>query len=333
MCNQDCCQNRSPIAKLLAARRLLKLEEEDKKKPKLVIPTPQSLFFNYDMVEVMAKYIIEVSHIRPKYGLISGKFLGSMISLVEHAVIIPHADIPNFPVSEDANGFFVVGFVMGAPIMAMSNRCLFYEGQSLALCALPVQVMRLCGVKTIMLSCMAASVNPHYNVGDIMLIKDHINLMGMMDHTAMEGPRDPRFGRQHLRMVEAYDEELLKKSFEIGEELGIEEFLKPGIFVGIGGPLYATLAEEKILRSLGADASGMSLIPEVIAAHQGGLRIFAFVIITVPANGKPEKKDSDVDVGMTRPKQQGLEVPWPRVKACSDLISHLLYYMHNERSI
>ncbi|KAH8254022.1 hypothetical protein KR032_008034 [Drosophila birchii] len=335
MCNINCCQNRSPIAKRLAARRLLELEEEERKRPKFVIPTPQSLFFDFATVEAMAQYIIDVTHIRPKYGLISGKFLGSMMSLVERPVIIPHADIPNFPKSQEENGsFFVVGFVMGAPIIAMSTRCLFYEGQTLANCALPVQVMRLCGVKTIILSCIAASVNPYYNIGDIMLIRDHINFVGMMDHTAMEGPRDPRFGRQHLRMVDAYDEDLVEKSLEIGTELGFEESMRTGIFACIGGPLFGTVAEERLLRSLGVDAMGMSMIPEVIAAHQGGLKVFAFVIITVPSNTKPEEEnDGDIDPRMVRPKQEVLEVPWPKVQACHDLVTHLLYYMHHGRPL
>ncbi|KAH8290688.1 hypothetical protein KR054_005019 [Drosophila jambulina] len=336
MCNYNCCQNRSPIGKRLAARRLLELQEEEARRPKLVIPTPQSLFFKFDTVEAMAMYIINVSHIRPKYGLISGKFLGSMMSLVERAVIIPHSDIPNFPASqEDPNdSFFVVGFVRGAPIIAMSNRCLYYEGQSLANCALPVQVMRLCGVKTIILSCFGASVNPSYKVGDIMMIKDHINMVGMLNQTAMEGPSDPRFGRQHLRMVDAYDEELMEKSFEIGEELGIGKSLRSGIFACIGGPLYLTLAEERLFRSLGVDAMGMSLIPEVIAAHQGGLKVFAFVIITVPANDKAkEEDDADLDPRLARMKKEVLDVPWPKVQACHDLIAHLLYYMHHRHSI
>ncbi|KAH8258493.1 hypothetical protein KR038_004938 [Drosophila bunnanda] len=334
MCNVNCCRNRSPIARRLAARRLLELEEEERRRPKVVIPTPQSLIFNFDTVQAMAEYIIGVSQIRPRYGLISGKFLGSMMSLVEHAVIIPHADIPNFPASQEPNGsFFMVGYVMGAPIMAMSTRSLFYEGQSLANCALPVQVMRLCGVKTIILSCIAASVNPNYKLGDIMLIKDHINFVGMMDHTAMEGPSDPRFGRRHLRMVGAYDEELLNRSLEIAEELGISSSLRSGIFGCIGGPLYGTEAEERVLRSLGVDAMGMSLIPEVIAAHQGGLRVLAFVIITVPASAKPEEEDADADPRLVKRKPESLEVPWPRVQACHDLIAHLLYSMHNGPSI
>lgn len=330
MCNANCCESRSPIAKRMAARRLLQLEEEERRKPKQVVPTPQSLLYDYDTVAAMAQYIIDVTHIRPRYGLICGKFLSPILALVEQAVIIPYANIPKFPVSDDPeNACFLVGYVMGAPIIALSNRFLSYEGHTLATCALPVHVMRLCGVKTIMLTCAAASVHPSYCLGDIMLIEDHINIVGMMHHTAMQGPSDPRFGCRFLPMVNAYDRELLKKAQEIGKAMGIDKSLRSGIFACMGGPVYETLAEERLLRSLGVDAVGMSVIPEVIAARQGDLKVFSFAIITVLANDRVEEEDPDADPRMAKPKQEVLEVPWQKVQACTDLIGRLLYYMDN----
>ncbi|KAI8038644.1 hypothetical protein M5D96_008552 [Drosophila gunungcola] len=292
----------------MAARRLLQLEEEERRKPKLVIPTPQSLFYPYEEVEAMAQYIIETSHIRPKYGLICGSFLGSMISLVEQPVVIRFADIPNFPAGIEPNGSLVVGNVMGAPIIALVNRFHSCDGYNLATCSLPVRVMQLCGVKTIMLTSRAAA-------------------------TSLEGPSDPRFGSRPFSMIDSYDKDLLAMGLDIGQEIGINKFLHRGVYACLGGPAYETVAEERALRTMGVDAVGMSLLPEVIAARHGGLKIFSFVIISWAANDKPvEEADKDADPGSSRTEEkEPMEVSPLRVQACCDLIGRLLYDMHQER--
>jgi len=333
MCNRDCCEARSPIAKRMATRRLLQLEEEERRKPKLLIPTPQSLFYPFEEVEAMAKYIIDVSHIRPKYGLICGSFLGGMISLVEQPVVIPYEDVPNFPAGIEPNCSFVLGTVMGAPIIALANRFHVCDGFNLATCSLPVRVMQLCGVKTIMLTSQAAAVNMQYQLGDIMLVEDHINVVGMMHQTALEGPSDSRFGSRKFSMVNAYDRELLEKSLEIGKRMGVQQFLHKGVLACLGGPVFETLAEERMLRAMEVDAVGISLVPEVIVAHQGGLRVLAFVIITMVANEKENEeneKDREMETDLEKPKEVSLEVSPLRVQACSDLIGRLLYHMHHE---
>ncbi|XP_017040605.1 purine nucleoside phosphorylase [Drosophila ficusphila] len=329
MCNYECCKSRSPIAKRMAARKILQLEEEERKKPKFVIPTPQSLFYPFEEVEAMAKYIIDTSHIRPKYGLICGKLIGSMISLVEDPVIIPFEDIPNFPAGINPESCFRVGHVMGAPIIALADRFQTFDGFNLATCSLPVRVMQLCGVKTIMLTSEAAAVNQQYELGDIMLVEDHINIVGMMQQTPLEGPNDPRFGSRLFSMVNAYDRDLLAAAEDIGHELGIQNSLHRGVFAVLGGPVYETVAEERLLRTFEVDAVGISLLPEVIAAHHGGLKVFCFVIISMAANDKgAEGDDREVEFEMDRKKS--LEVPPLKVQACSDLIGHLLYDLHQE---
>ncbi|XP_016953392.1 purine nucleoside phosphorylase [Drosophila biarmipes] len=333
MCNRDCCEARSPIAKRMAARRLLRLEEEERRKPKLVIPTPQSLFYPFDDVEAMARYIIDVSRIRPRYGLICGSLLGGMISLVEEPVVIPYEDIPNFPAGLEPDCSFVVGTVMGAPIIALANRFYVCDGFNLATCSLPVRVMQLCGVKTIMLTAEAAAVNMMYQLGDIMLIEDHVNVVGMMHQTALEGPCDPRFGSRKFSMVNAYDRDLLEKSLEIGKRMGIQQFLHKGVLACLGGPVFETLAEERMLRTMEVDAVGMSLVPEVIVAHHGGLKVLAFVIISMVANEKENEKDNkdrERDTSLEKSEEVSLEVPPLKLQACSDLIGRLLYHMHHE---
>ncbi|XP_017003024.2 purine nucleoside phosphorylase 1 [Drosophila takahashii] len=336
MCNRDCCEARSPIAKRMAARRLLQLEEEERRKPKLVIPTPQSLFYPFEEVEAMANYIIDVSHIRPKYGLICGSFLGLLISLVEEPVVIPYEDIPNFPAGLEPDCNFVVGTVMGAPIMAIANRFHVCDGYNLATCSLPVRVMQLCGVKTIMLTSEAAAVNVDFALGDIMLIADHINIVGMMHQTSLEGPSDPRFGSRFFSMVNAYDKGLLAKALEIGKRMGIHQFLHQGVFACLGGPVLETLAEERMLRTMQVEAVGLSLVPEVIAAHHGGLKVLAFVIISSVANEreseeKEKQNDRDMEGRVEKDEApESLEVSPLRLQACSDLIGRMLYSMHHE---
>ncbi|EDW92379.1 purine nucleoside phosphorylase [Drosophila yakuba] len=334
MCNWECCKNRSPIAKRMAARKLLQLEEEERRKPKLVIPTPQSLFYPFDEVEAMAKYIVDVSHIKPKYGLICGSLLGNMASLVEEPVVIPYEDIPNFPDGIEPDCSFLVGRVMGAPIIALVNRFHSCDGYNLATCALPVRVMQLCGVRTIMLTAEAAGVSPGYDLGDIMLVQDHINVVGMMHQTSLEGPSDPRFGSRFFSMVNAYDNDLLTKAHEIGKRMGIQKFLHSGVFACVGGPILGTLAEERLLRTLEVGAVGMSLVPEVIAAHHGGLKVLAFVIISKAASDKgneeKDKENTDTDVDSKQERESQEVVPPQKLQACSDLIGRLLYSMHLE---
>ncbi|XP_017073037.2 purine nucleoside phosphorylase 1 [Drosophila eugracilis] len=333
MCNRDCCQARSPIAKRMAARRLLQMEEEERKKPKMVIPTPQSLFYPFDVVEAMAKYITDVGRIRPKYGLICGNFLGEMISLVEQPVIIPYEDIPNFPDGIEPDCSFVVGAFMGAPIVATVNRFHFCEGYNLATCSLPVRVMQLCGVKTIMLAAEAGAVSQKFGLGDIVLVHDHLNMVGMMHQTSLEGPNDPRFGSRRFSMVNAYDNDMLEMALEIGKRMGIQQFLHKGVFACLGGPVHETLAEERMLRAMEVDAVGMGLVPEVIAAHHGGLKVLAFVVISQVANdieNVEKDKDTDTDVRNEKPEEESPEISPLRIQACSDLIGHMLYYMHHE---
>lgn len=338
MCNYDCCKSRSPIAKRMAARKLLQMEEEERRKPKLVIPTPQSLFYPFEEVEAMAKYIVNVSHIRPKYGLICGSFLSDMVSLVEQPVVIPYEDIPNFPDGIEPDCSFVLGTIMGAPIIALVHSFHSCDGYNLATCALPVRVMQLCGVRTIMLTSEAAAVDHGFALGDIMLVQDHINVVGMMHQTPLEGPSDPRFGSRRFSMVNAYDKDLLEKALEIGKRMGIQKFLHSGVLACMGGPILGTVAEERMLRTMEVSAVGMSLVPEVIAAHHGGLKVLAFVVISRAASDKEseesdkdKEKDTDRDSKQDKRDQDSQEpVPLPRLQACSDLIGRLMYCMHLE---
>ncbi|XP_017108393.2 purine nucleoside phosphorylase [Drosophila bipectinata] len=330
MCNYDCCQSKSPIAKRLAARRLLEIEEEESRKPKIVLATPQSLLYRYDIVEVMAAYIVSVSEIRPKYGIISGALLTPITSLIEDPVSIPFENIPHFPLSHLGDCKFLVGYVMGAPVIAMADRFHQYDGYPMATCSLPVRVMQLCGVKTIMLTCCSLAANPNYQAGDIMLIKDHINFIGMMSQSPMEGPSDPRFGARFFPMVNAYNADLIKAALEIGKAMGINKALHSGVFAFCGGPHRMSVSEESLLHRLGADAIGPSLVPEVLAAHHAGIKIFAFAFITVVAYSRPTEDEDEDHRTAAKAAVESAEVTPQKRQACTDLIGRLIYHMHHE---
>ncbi|BFG06269.1 purine nucleoside phosphorylase 1 [Drosophila madeirensis] len=320
MCSPHCCSGKSPIARRLQALRQQRLaEEEAKRRPKAVICTPESQLYAYSEIERMAEHILGVCHMRPKIGLICGQFLRQLIDIIEAPLLIPFEDIPHFPVSplEGHCNHLIVGTVMGATVLAMQDRFHTYEGHQLASSVLPVRVMKMCGVQHILLTCAAAAVNPQYAVGDIVLIKDHINMLGMLDRTPLRGAHDPRFGARKLAMTRAYDRRLLDKSLEIGRSLGLEDILQTGVFACLCGPTYKTNAEGQLLLRLGVDAVGMSLVHEVIVAHHCGLKIFSLGIITLPANEEETETEA-------------LAMPMQRVQACSDLIARLIYAIQNE---
>ncbi|XP_001361074.2 purine nucleoside phosphorylase 1 [Drosophila pseudoobscura] len=331
MCSPTCCSGKSPIARRLQAIRQQRMEEEEAlRRPKPVICTPESELYAYGEIEAMAEHIMKVCQMRPRIGLICGHFLRQLVDIIEEPVLIPFEDIPQFPVCstlEGARNHLVVGTVMGATVMAMQDRFHTYEGYQLASSVLPVRVMKLCGVQHILLTCAAAAVNPQYAVGDIMLIKDHINMLGMFDRTPLTGAHDPRFGVRKLAMTRAYDRHLIEKSLQIGGELGFDDCLQVGVFGCLCGPTCKTNAEGEMLRVMGVDAVGMSLVHEVIVSHHCGLKIFSLGIITLAAS----KDDEQHEVAEAQETQetQEMEMPMQRLQACTDLISRLIYCIHN----
>ncbi|EDW85597.1 uncharacterized protein Dwil_GK23168 [Drosophila willistoni] len=320
---QQCCASKSPLARRLQLKKQKEAEEaEAKARPKQIVVTPQSLLYNYDDVSAMAEYILRTCRIRPKFGVVCSTVLSSMVNMIENPVDIPFRDIPQFPVSpvDGHDNKLVVGTLMGATVIAMQGRIHAYEGFELASCTVPVHVMKLCGVKYVFFTSAAGAVNPGYAVGDIMLIKDHINLFGMMGSSPLIGRHDSRFGGPCVSMVNAYDNYLLERGMEIGKSLGYQECLRTGVFACLGSPSYETEAEQKILSLLGVDAVGMSLVHEVIVAHHCGLRVFSFVLITVSGFGEDE------DPAVVNPESFLRQQQY----ACNELIARLIYDIQND---
>lgn len=214
---------------------------------------------------------------KPKVGIILGSGLGGLTRDIEIEKEIPYADIPHFPVStvEGHVGHLILGRLGGQQVVAMQGRFHFYEGWTMQDIAFPIRVMKFLGIRLLVVSNASGGLNPDFNVGDIMVINDHINLMGT---NPLMGPNEKEFGPRFPDMKEAYDHKLIEKVKAIASREGIE--LKSGVYAGVTGPTFETPAEYKYLHIIGADAVGMSTVPEVITARHLDIPVFAVSIIT-----------------------------------------------------
>ena len=212
----------------------------------------------------------------PETAIILGTGLGSLVNEITDKYEIEYKDIPNFPLStvEGHSGKLIFGKLGNKEIMAMQGRFHFYEGYSMKEVTFPVRVMRELGIKTLFVSNAAGGMNPDFIIGDLMIINDHINFFPehpLRGKNITYGPRFPD-------MSEAYDKILIHKAEQIAEEKGIK--VQHGIYIGTQGPTYETPAEYKMFRILGADAVGMSTVPEVIVANHCDIRVFGISVIT-----------------------------------------------------
>jgi len=212
----------------------------------------------------------------PDVGIILGTGLGELTSKIENRIEIDYKDIPNFPVStvEGHAGKLIFGELGGKKIVAMKGRFHFYEGYGAEQVALPVRVLKYLGIKCLFLSNAAGGVNPEFQIGDIMIITDHINLLP----NPLIGPNDDRIGPRFPDMGVAYDKSLITKAVQIAEKNNIR--IHKGIYLSTTGPTFETPAEYRYFRIIGADSVGMSTTPEVIIAHHMKLPCFAVSVIT-----------------------------------------------------
>ncbi|NCA77143.1 MAG: purine-nucleoside phosphorylase [Alphaproteobacteria bacterium] len=214
---------------------------------------------------------------RPEVGIILGTGLGGLVNVMEIEQSISYEDIPNFPVStvEGHRGQLIFGTLNGKKIMAMQGRFHYYEGYSMKEITFPVRIMKFMGIKLLILSNASGGVNPGFEVGDIMIVEDHINLM---KDNPLIGKNEHEIGVRFPDMSVAYDQDLIKKALRIAERHGIK--LQKGVYAAVSGPTFETPAEYKYIRAIGADAVGMSTVPEVIAARHMGLTCFAVSVIS-----------------------------------------------------
>ncbi|MBO6160908.1 MAG: purine-nucleoside phosphorylase [Bacteroidales bacterium] len=228
-----------------------------------------------------AEYLMtRLEGFRPTVGIVLGSGLGKLADHIEDPVVIPYKDVPEFPVSTAIGhkGNFIAGRLGGKDVIAMQGRLHYYEGYTMDLVTLPIRVMIRAGIKYLFVSNAAGGVNYDFHIGDLMVIRDHINLLP----NPLIGPNIDDFGPRFPDMTRPYDLGLIAKAEEIAAESGIK--LKKGVYIAGTGPSYETPAEYKYFRLIGADAVGMSTIPEVIVARHAGIPVFGMSVITNEAH-------------------------------------------------
>ena len=213
----------------------------------------------------------------PTTAIILGTGLGALVDSIADKQYIPYNEIPNFPVStvEGHSGNLIFGRLVNRPVMAMQGRFHFYEGYDMKTVTFPIRVMHELGIKTLFVSNAAGGMNPEFEIGDIMIITDHINLFP--EHP-LRGKNYEEWGPRFPDMSEAYSQRLIKQAKEIAQEKGIR--VMHGVYVGTQGPTFETPAEYKYFHIIGGDAVGMSTVPEVIVARHMGIEVFGVSVIT-----------------------------------------------------
>ena len=232
-----------------------------------------SEFITRPQVDQAVAAIRDRVHTPPKVGLVLGSGLATLADAVESSEIVDYADLPHWPGTsvEGHLGRLVIGSLEGAEVLVMQGRAHFYEGYSMAQATFPIRVMQFLGLHTLIITNAAGGVNVSFTAGDVMLITHQINLIGMAGHNPLRGPHDPSFGPRFPDMSKAYDPELGSLARQVAREQSID--LREGVYICLAGPSFESPADVRFLRAIGADAVGMSTVPEVIVARHGGLRV------------------------------------------------------------
>jgi purine-nucleoside phosphorylase len=229
--------------------------------------------FSQSDFEAAAAAIKERSQLTPKIGLILGSGLNPLARSVEGGITIPYGEIPHFPAAtvQGHIGRLIIGWLEGQVVAVMQGRAHYYEGYSMAEITFPVRVMRVLGVESLIVTNAAGGLNPEFQAGDVMLITDHINLIGMAGLNPLRGPNLDEFGPRFPDMSEAYDRHLQELARQVATEANVP--LREGVYICLAGPSFETPADLRFLRLIGADAVGMSTVPEVTIARHGGTRV------------------------------------------------------------
>ena len=248
--------------------------------------TPTKSLAQIQMIRGAAAYIREkIQGRKPEVGIVLGSGLGKLADQIEDPIAIPYSELQGFPVSTAIGhkGNYIVGMLEGKCVVAMQGRIHYYEGYGMQQVVLPIRVMQELGIKYLFVSNAAGGTNLSYHVGDLMMIMDHINLLP----NPLIGPNIDEFGPRFPDMTRPYDPALIRKAQKIADKKGI--FLQRGVYVAVSGPSYETPAEYRYFRSIGADAVGMSTVPEVIVARHSSIPVFGMSVITDVAHATDDE--------------------------------------------
>lgn len=241
---------------------------------------------NTEAIHAASLYVKErLGGLNPEVGIVLGSGLGKLSDEIKDPIVIPYSVIPGFPISTAIGhkGNYIIGSLGGKTVIAMQGRIHYYEGYPMSLVTLPIRVMKVLGIKYLFVSNAAGGTNFDYSVGDLMIIRDHINLLP----NPLIGPNLDEFGPRFPDMTRPYEPSLIKKAEEIAENEGIK--LRKGVYLALTGPCYETPAEYGFYRSIGADAVGMSTTPEVIVARHSSIPCFGMSVITDVAHATDDE--------------------------------------------
>lgn len=241
-------------------------------------------YFPYESIKAIADVVRAQINLQPRVALILGSGLGALAEAVQDKTVVPYASLPDWPVAtvQGHAGRLVVGQLEGQSVMVMQGRLHYYEGYSMAQTTLPIRVMQCLGVEILIVTNAAGAVNPGYEPGDLMLIVDHLNLIGMAGLNPLRGPNLDEFGPRFPDMSRSYDRELCQAARQVATQHAIQ--LHEGVYACLAGPSFETPADLRFLRLAGVDAVGMSTVPEVTVARHGGTRVLGISGISNKAN-------------------------------------------------
>ena len=241
-------------------------------------------YFSLEQIDEVVKAIQARTSVRPRVSIILGSGLNRLAESVEKPDLIPFGDLPHFPVSTVLGhaGRLVIGTLEGQTVFVMQGRIYFYEGYSMAQVTLPVRVMQRLGIEILIVTNAAGGVNPAFVPGDVMLITDNLNLVGMTGQNPLIGPNLDELGPRFPDMSQAYDRAICDVARSVAAKENIK--LHEGIYAGLSGPSFESPADLRFLRLVGADSVGMSTVPEVIVARHGGMRVLGLSGISNKAN-------------------------------------------------
>ena len=241
-------------------------------------------FISLAQIDLTTQAIKQQISIQPVVGIVLGSGLNDLADSVQNAVYIPYSDLPNFPVSTVHGhvGRFVIGELEGKPALVMQGRIHYYEGYSMDQVTLPVRVMQRLGISSLIVTNAAGGVHPDFEPGDVMLITDQLNLMGMSGLNPLMGPNLDEIGPRFPDMSQPYDRAYSDLARRVAKENNI--LLRDGVYAGLSGPSFESPADLRFLRLAGADAVGMSTVPEVIVARHGNMRVLGLSGISNKAN-------------------------------------------------